>query len=229
MRLLPAVAAALSPFKKAFISGKFRKPILGGLLFLLTATAGFAQEAASLNQRDKEGKQHGLWYVKYPERMGDPSYTEFGTYEHGRKYGVWHVLNGEGELMASQRYKNNTLDGESRYYENGRLATVGHFRGLNPDQAYDTIWVKNPITGNEKQVVVSTDRGATRHGTWRYYDPETGAPTLEEEYQVDELIGTKNLGIAKTDSASYRQRLGKMPHNSGLPPQKSNRTRLTEW
>ncbi len=228
MRLLPAAAAPRLPFKKAPFTGNFRKKIVGGLLFLLTATAGFAQSDTTINQCDKTGKPHGFWYQKHPERMGEPAYTEFGTYEHGRKYGVWHILSNQGDLMAAQRYKNNALDGESRYYEAGRLATVGHYRGLNPDQPYDTIWVTDPISGNEKKVVISTERGATRHGTWRYYDLQTGQPTLEEEYQVDDLIGSRYLGVPKDDSAAYRQRVGKLPHNSSLPPARSNATRLIE-
>ncbi len=202
--------------------------LVGVLCGLFAGLCVRAQSAETMNQRDKDGKPQGFWYIRHPERMGDPPYTEFGTYDHGRKFGVWHVLSSDGSLMASQRYKANALDGESRYYENGRLTTVGNYRGLNPDQPFDTIWVVHPVTGAERKVVISTDRGATRHGIWLYYDPESGRPTLEEEYQVDELIRTRNMGVAKEDSAAFLQKVGKLPHNRGLPPARVKATRLIE-
>lgn len=203
------------------------RSVFGAVFLLLISLRAGAQTQEVVNQRDAEGRLHGFCYVKHPERMGDPAFTEFGSYDHGRKYGIWHILSSDGQLMASQRYKNNTLDGESRYYENGRLTTIGNYRGMNPDQPFDTLWVKDPVTGYDKKVVISTDRGSTKHGTWQYFDPLTGRLKIEEEYQVDELIRTRKLGVAKEDSTAYLQRAGKLPHNSASPA-RAKPTRLIE-
>lgn len=198
---------------------------LFSLLFLLAAFCAGAQDRERTNMRDKEGRPHGFWYIRHPEHMGDPPYSEFGNYDHGRKYGVWNTLNSEGTLLSAQRYKNNALDGESSYYDNGRLVLTGNYRGLNPDNRYDTIWVVDPITGHEKRRIIPTENGSTRHGTWRYYDAETGRVTHEEEYQVDSLISYHLVGLAKADSAAYLKREAKMPHHK-TPVPKSNAARL---
>jgi antitoxin component YwqK of YwqJK toxin-antitoxin module len=117
-----------------------------------------------------------------------------------------------GDLLAVERYRNNVLDGESKYYERGRLAIVGNYRGLNPDHAFDTLYVMDPISGAEKPVVVATERGSLRHGLWRYYDPERGRLLREEEYQVDELIRHKEFAVAGSDSARLNARIRQLPH-----------------
>ncbi|XZF15868.1 hypothetical protein ACTHGU_07005 [Chitinophagaceae bacterium MMS25-I14] len=190
------------------------------LLTVLAGTTGVQAQAAkagpeTINQKDSRGERDGLWYATYPERMGEPAYTEFGSYDHGRKYGLWYKMDREGELMAIENFKNNTLNGESKYFEQGRLVCIGHYRGLNPAQKYDTIMVVNPETGAEKLVSISTERGYVRHGLWQYYDPITGRLRREEEYQVDELIYHKDFIISKEDSAYYQKKALAMPHNTG--------------
>lgn len=167
---------------------------------------------APLNQVDKNGRPHGSWYATQPARMGEPLYTEFGTYEHGRKNGIWYKMDEGGELLAVEGFRNNVLHGNSKYFENGHLAAEGPFRGLNPDQEYDTIWVADPITGFEKQVSVSTERGSLKHGLWRFYDPQSGRLIREAEYQVDDLISEKKFTVTKADSAYYERRNQKLPH-----------------
>src|SRR5690606_26255968 len=116
-----------------------------------------------------------------------------GIYYHGRKMGLWYKMDDAGELLAVEGYKNDAKDGEVKYFDRGRLMAVGHYRGLNPDHPTDTIMVEHPITGVQELRSVSTDKGSLRHGLWRYYDPETGRLTREEEYQVDELIYTREF------------------------------------
>ena len=174
-----------------------------------------------MNQTNKKGQRTGLWLVQQPERMGEEAYGEFGTYLNGRKTGVWYRMTNMGEVQAIEHYKDNLLDGEVKYFEAGRLVCIGHYRGLNPDQKYDTIFVMDPITQAEKLVRLPTDRGTLKHGTWRFYDPETGRLTKEEEWSVDELISRNEFTISKFDSAYYERRVKAMPHSQKrnyMPP-----------
>jgi hypothetical protein len=166
-----------------------------------------------INQVDGQGKRHGMWLnsVKCPDEEG--ACSEFGRYDHGRKMGVWYKVNREGELIAAENYRNGALDGESKYYDEGKLICIGHYRGMNPDNLYDTIIVTDPVTGAEELRQVNTDRGSQKHGTWKYFDDETGRLIKEEEYQVDVLIYRKDYPMSAADSARYAERNAKLPHN----------------
>lgn len=184
------------------------------ILVLATGTAmAQAPGTEKLNQRDAKGRQHGPWYSLQPARMGEPSFSEFGSYDHGRKTGVWYRFDGESQLVSVEHYRNNVLDGEVKYFEAGQLTCIGHYRGLNPSQEYDTIIVTHPITGLEQLVPVRSDRGSLRHGLWRYYDAQTGRLIREEEYQVDDLVYQKSFALTKDDSLYYRKRSDALPHN----------------
>jgi len=191
------------------------------ILFLLPLQLGAQppvakseEKPASLNQTDKRGNRQGMWYLQQPERMGEDAYREFGNFSGGRKTGLWYHMNSAGEITSIEQFRNNVLDGEVKYFENGKLVCIGHYRGLNPDQAFDTIFVENPVTGTEKLVAVSTERGTLRHGLWRYYDPKTGRLIREEDYQVDELLFRQEFALSNTDSAYYAERDKRLPHNT---------------
>ena len=189
------------------------------LLLTLSSWLALGQITANasgspLNGTDKRGCKQGMWYIKQPERMGEDAYSELGNYNAGRKTGLWYHMNNLGEITAIEQYRNNVLDGEVKYFENGNLVCIGHYRGLNPDRAYDTIFVEHPITGVEKLTVISTDRGTLKHGLWRYYDLQTGRLIREEDYQVDELIYRQVFSIANADSLYCEQRNKRLPHNT---------------
>ena len=207
--LLPPAAAALPLAYKYFW--------IFLLLLLAGSGAGAQAPAASTNARDAKGKPHGFWYQAHEARMSDPAYTDFGSYSHGRKTGTWYTLDEEGNVAAIEAFRYNTLHGPCKYFEKGRLWITGNYRGLNPDQPFDTILVVDPVTGAEKDVVVATERGSLKHGYWRYYDTETGRLLRQEDYQIDSLLSIKNFGMAPEDSAFYRQRTARLPHNLPLP------------
>jgi antitoxin component YwqK of YwqJK toxin-antitoxin module len=157
--------------------------------------------------------------------MGEPGVNEFGNYDHGIKVGNWYKVDNGGDLVSIEAYRNDVLDGEVKYYDQGKLYCVGHYRGLNPKYAFDTIVVTHPVTQEEEYKVVATDNGSLRHGTWKYYNPGTGSLIKEEEYQVDELVFHKEYEVSsKVDSVYMKKHEAMMPHNSGakakLPPGK---------
>jgi len=194
-------------------------------------TASRHTKAPPLNQQDASGRKNGLWWETVAAVRGEPAYSAFGSYDHGLKIGPWYRINEVGDLDAIENYRFNVLNGEVKYFEQGRLVCVGHYRGLNPSQAYDTILVVHPVTGEEKLVSVPTERGALRHGLWQYYDQATGRLTREEEYQVDERISSRTFEIAPRDSAYYRQREKLMPHNRHdyYKPPKGKPASLTDF
>lgn len=176
------------------------------------SAAGEKNAEKPLNLKDNTGRPQGLWMSSVPAHLGEPAYTIFGHYDHGRKYGLWYTVAPDGTLMAIENYKNNTLDGEVKYFENGQLTCIGHYRGRNPDNLYDTVVVVDAETGLEGLRSVSSERGSQRHGIWRYYDEETGRLIKEEEYQVDDLLYRKEFPMSKADSLYYAKRNEKLPH-----------------
>jgi antitoxin component YwqK of YwqJK toxin-antitoxin module len=168
----------------------------------------------SLNRTDDRKQKQGTWFYKREALRGEPAYSEFGNYKDDRKTGHWIKLDGENRLVSIENYTRGALNGESQYYENGKLICIGHYRGLNPDNKVDSIWVTDPLTYEEVLVMVPTERGSMKHGLWRYYDPNTGQLTREEEYQIDDLIFTKDFQFtATTDSTRLKKRIENMPHN----------------
>ena len=132
------------------------KPILSTLLLVTTLNVGAqtVKQAPSLpagdvNKKDNKGKPDGMWVLSAPPRMGEPGFTEFGLYDHGHKAGVWYKMDGAGQLTSSETFRNNVLDGEAKYYENGRLTCIGYYRGLNPQYPFDTFYVTDPETHKE--------------------------------------------------------------------------------
>ena len=202
--------------------------------FLLSFPEAKAQQAqdppvpppsASLNKVDGKGKRHGTWLTSREPRMGESGLNEFGHYEHGHRTGPWYKIDHDGDLVAIESFRNDVLDGEVKYYDRGRLYCIGHYRGLNPQNKYDTIVVTHPITQEEHYRVIPTDNGSLRHGTWQYFNPDNGHLIKEEEYQVDELISRKEYETSSAlDSVYRRKHEALMPHNrplkASVPPGK---------
>ena len=169
-----------------------------------------------VNKFDESGKRNGIWLISQDARMGEEGFSEFGNYDHGLKYGKWYKIDGEGDLMSVESFRNDVLDGEVKYYDKGQLTCTGNYRGLNPDTQFDTIMVTHPVTGAETLRTVATERGTVRHGLWRFYDPQTGKLLKEEEYQVDELVYSHKFNLTKADSLATQAHIKELPHSKGV-------------
>ncbi len=176
----------------------------------------------NLNKKDSKGKKQGMWLNKQEAAMGEPAYMEFGSYQDDRKTGMWYKIDFMGRIQSLENYSKGVLNGQSQYYNKGQLVCIGHYRGLNPDNKFDTFYVTIPETHLDSLVILPSERGTLKHGLWRYYDPSSGQLTLEEEYQVDELIRSKKYYISETkDSVYINKRKADLPHNKtpkGLKP-----------
>jgi len=157
--------------------------------------------------------------------MGEPAYTEAGYYNHGTKNGPWYKIDSEGELMVIENYRDDLKDGEVKYYEEGKLSCIGHYKSLKQGQKLDTIVIVDPISHLESYRAVPTDAGTMRHGMWQYYNTETKRLIREEEYVLDEIIYQKEFPDMNKDDSLYMQKHQKeLPHNKGVnytpPPAK---------
>jgi len=152
----------------------------------------------NLNKIDNQNRKQGLWFYKHEARMGEPLTYEYGQYINDKKEGVWTTLDAEQRLLSTENYNKGVLNGTSQYYEKGRLVCIGNYRGLDQSKEYETITVTDPDTYNDTLVTVRTDIGYTKHGIWRYYNAVTGQMTREEEYQVDNLIFSKEYHFVST-------------------------------
>jgi len=208
-----------------------RTIFFGGLFSLQLLTVSLDAQTRpperdeKVNLYDEQGKKHGTWVTSTGPQKGEPAFSEFGRFEHGKKLGPWYKITREGELIAIEHFKNDLLDGEVKYYDRGKLYCSGHYHGLNPVQEFDTIVVIHPETYLESYRVVASDKGTVKHGTWKYFDPATGHTLREEEYQVDELVFRKDFGPAPADSAFIKKREMSLPHKKGkkaaAPPGKA--------
>lgn len=189
--------------------------------FLLGTGLSYAQNAQDIldikknkpvNKLDADGKKHGDWVIKQREQRGEPEYTSFGAYIHGAKFGLWYKMDSEGDLIAIENYRNGLLDGEVKYYTKGKLACIGQYLALNTTYDYDSIVVEDPVTGVQKLVRVPTSWGSVRHGMWHYYEPYSGRLIRDVEYQIDDIIFTKDYPYSKADSTHYQKRAKNLPH-----------------
>lgn len=188
------------------------------------------KKKSNINKLDKQGKRHGTWLNKVAPRKGEYGYSEFGSYIHGFKNGLWYKMNTEGDLVAIENYKNDYFDGEVKYFTKGQVTCIGNYRGLNPDREYDTVLVENPVTGEQSLVPVKTERGTFRHGLWRYYNETTGALEMVQEYQIDSLIYEESINFSRQDSIRMQQQAQSMPHtkNQHYKPPSEKQFRYTK-
>lgn len=168
----------------------------------------------NLNKRNAKGQKQGMWFFDRPAHFGDPGFFEFGSYMENMRSGLWYKLTKERQLMAIEHYKFDVLDGPAQYFEDGKLASVGNYRGIFTPYAYDTFIVTDPITLADSTVVIPAERGHTKHGTWRYYDPASGHLIMEREYQVDILLKEKRFELPAPKINGAEQR-SKLPHEGG--------------
>lgn len=168
----------------------------------------------NLNKRNAKNQKQGMWFFDKPIHFGDPGYYEFGAYAEDMKSGLWYKLSKDQQLIAIENYKFNVLDGSAQYFENGQLASVGTYRGIFTPYAFDTFVVTDPVSFMDSTVVIPAERGHTKHGIWRYYDPASGHLIMEREYQVDIVLREKKfeLPLPKENGLKVKPRL---PHEGG--------------
>lgn len=143
----------------------------------------------TLNRVDQAGLKQGPWVIRYESVRGEPGYEEEGVYLNSRKEGEWRLFNLMGDLVGIENYRWGLRDGLSRYLNSdGTTRLEQSWKALNPDKPYDTIQVEDlDKLDSYHTVVVKNEGAALKHGTWRYYDPQSGRVTRTEQYELGRL------------------------------------------
>jgi hypothetical protein len=191
---------------------KIQKIILIGLLQFVFCKA-FPQyksyelsvQGDTINAVDKKDQKQGKWIMHVPELRGEPGYDDEGIFKNGKKEGVWRRYNLNGDLIAIENYKYGGKDGIQQYYTMmGDLGRVESWKAYNPDAPYDTI----PIYGTGSNEILSykivkAEQYSVKHGTWKWYDPNTGRMTRSETYDRG-FLPTAPEPVAITDDKTKK-------------------------
>jgi hypothetical protein len=81
------------------------------------------------------------------------------------------------------------------------------WKAIDPKNPYDTIDVPDLNSDKIYKRVIKVDAFTVKHGTWNYYDPQTGALVKTEEYLLDQLQdpSKKNTALSKSDSTGLKK------------------------
>jgi hypothetical protein len=160
----------------------------------------------TLNCTDKANLKQGRWVVTVPELRGEPGYEEEGIFKDGKKESVWRVYTLEGDVKAIETYRWGYKDGISQYYTINGLQRMESWKAVDPEDPWDTIEVPDPIDPYKVEMKRVKLEGYTmKHGTWKYYDPYTGALAKTETWFLDKLQdpnAPKPNSVAATDSTA---------------------------
>ena len=181
-------------------------------IFLLFALPGYSQyksykigvKGDTLNIVDNAGLKQGRWVITVPPLRGEPGYDEEGYYKDDKKEGVWRKYSSMGDLQAIENYKYGFKNGKSSYYTVYGIIREENWKAVNPDNPYDTVDVPDLNTDAVYKRIVKVEGTNYRHGTWTFYDPQTGMVSKTEEYILDKLVSTKKNGAyVLSDSLKY--------------------------
>ena len=144
----------------------------------------------TLNRVDQQGRKQGPWVVQVPDMRGERGYEEEGYFVNDKKEGRWVKYSLQGDKLAVENYRWGQKDGRSEYYNNVEdLVRVESWRAIDPKNPYDTIPVTDP--NNQYKIirfeVIKVESPSVKHGTWRYYDPNTGRVEKSEQWILDKL------------------------------------------
>jgi antitoxin component YwqK of YwqJK toxin-antitoxin module len=179
------------------------------LLFSIGANAQWKSfiigvKGDTLNRVDQKGRKQGPWVVKVPELRGEQGYEEDGYFVDDKKEGRWVRYTEQGDKLAVENYRWGQKDGRCEYYNNVEdLVRVESWRAIDPKNPYDTVAVTDPQNPNKilRFEIVKVESPSVKHGTWRYYDPNTGRIEKTEQWVLDKLK-TKDDDDAPTETAS---------------------------
>lgn len=166
------------------------------VFFFLVSVAVHAQyksfrigdKGDTLNAVDMKGLKQGKWSIKMPALRGEPAYEEEGIFVNDRKEGTWMRFNLMGDPLAVENFRWGNKSGICRYYTPAGLEREESWRAINPDKAFDTIDVRDPLDANKyEKVVVKNEGTSLRHGTWKYFNPGIGKMINTESYFLDKL------------------------------------------
>jgi hypothetical protein len=171
-------------------------------------------EGDTINRTDDFNTKQGLWIENIPEKYGEVAMLKFGFYKDDWKTGKWKLYEGPN-LICIENYKNNVLDGEIMYYENGFVSCRGYYSGSNYRTKFDTIVLENAQTNETKTYIIRNNSSTVKDSTWTFYLPNSEKVKSIEYWRNDEMIGGQeiNNGVGVLDSATKEAYKKFMPLN----------------
>ena len=167
----------------------------------------------TLNCTDNNNNKQGKWVMSQPAKYGNPGYSEEGVFVDNKKEGVWRMYSAQGDVLAIENYRWGQKNGLCDYYTLNGIEHEESWKATNPDNPYDTIQV--PDLHDENKIylkVVKIEASTSEHGTWTFYDTQTGLITKTKTYilgqEVDPVTG-KPIGMVKNGTAYASN--GKVP------------------
>jgi len=145
----------------------------------------------TLNRVDQNNLKQGRWVTRVESLRGEPGYEEEGIYKDGKKEGLWRTYNLMGDPLAIENYKWGYKNGNCSYYNLYGIVREESWKATDPKNPYDTVDVPDLNTDAVYKRVVKVEGFTVKHGTWNYYDPQTGAIVKTEEYVLDHLVDPK--------------------------------------
>lgn len=166
------------------------------LLFLISTLVNAQQYKSfklldngdTLNRIDSDNKKQGKWKIHVNALRLDPAYDEEGTFIDDKKEGIWRKYDMYGLLFAKENYKWGYKNGIQQYLSQGQLEHEESWLVMDPKKQYDTIEVQDVYDQFKyEKRIVKIDNPTLEHGTFKYYDPETGRLLRTTNYVLGEL------------------------------------------
>jgi len=154
----------------------------------------------TLNRVDMNDQKQGPWVVKVPPARGEAGYEEEGYFKNNEKNGTWRTYSAVGDLMAIENYRFGNKHGQCSYYTIFGIVRQESWKAIDPENPYDTVDVPELNGDKVYRRVVKIEASTVKHGTWTYYNPETGLIQKTEEYILDKLVTSKKKSYAFADS-----------------------------
>ncbi len=156
----------------------------------------------TINAVDQAGLKQGKWVVHVDALRGEAGYEEEGEFIDDKKEGLWRRYNLSGDILAIENYRWGFRDGKQQYFSMyGDLLREEGWRAVNPKNPYDTIEVPdldNPMVTQLK--VVKHEVSELRHGTWKIFDPSSGALLKSEVWFYGEKDKSVSGGVSSSNS-----------------------------
>lgn len=159
----------------------------------------------TLNRMDLQGRKQGPWVVQVPELRGEPGYEEDGYFVNDKKEGRWVRYSLQGDKLAIENFRWGQKDGRCQYFNNVEdLTREESWRAIDPKNPYDTVPVIDPKNPDKilRFEIIKVESPSVKHGTWRYYDPQTGRVEKTEQWVLDKLKtkdDEENTDVATAD------------------------------
>lgn len=198
------------------------------ILALFISVEGYSQckqyiigvKGDTLNCVDMKGLKQGPWIVKVDNLRGERGYEEEGFFKDGLKEGIWRRYSLEGDMIAVESYYAGMKNGKCAYFSNaGVLMREESWRAIDPKNPYDTVAVTdmNDPTRIVRYEIIKVEPNAYKHGTWKYYNTETGAveeteqwvmnkPKAEADAEKDDLAPIDVSNNKKTDTKTAEKK-----------------------